>query len=256
VSRKNSNRGARTRACRVHTRVNARRVFARVQPLTPFWVRARPRIVLHLRHQSRLDRIPFNVSRDPVPFIFVTHPVIIRFTSPKLLSGSPQQLIRFSRGKSFERLEQFARGYQRKQQHVDMIYHDCKRSKLVVPEFCALEERINHSLRDGIQLEERWAGPGFIQVAIHPDKGFTRSTFARRREPRAWQTAVQVPGDKKPATLRVVVRKSALRVYTTISAISPRKISVAHALLRTQAVGKTQGVHTSVNAARRSACAT
>jgi hypothetical protein len=272
---KSSNRSARTRACRVHTRVNARRVFAKVrtrhasvralrlQPLTPFWVRARPGIVLHLGHQSRLDRIRFNVPGDPVPFTLVAHPMIVRFAPPELLSSASQQFVCFPRRKSFERLQQFARGYQGEQQYVDVIRHDGKRSELVVPEIRSLKERVNHTFRDGFLLEERWPGASFVQVPIHPNEGFAGSDLVRRREPRTWQAAVQMPGDKKPATLRVAVGKPALRVHATTSAISLENISVAHALvravfalMRTQPFGKTPGVHTSVNAARRSACAT
>jgi hypothetical protein len=118
-------------------------------------------------------------------------------------------------------------------------------------------------LRDCILLEERWAGASRIQVPIHPNKPFAGGDLAGRRKSRTWQTTVQVPSDKQPTPLRVDMRKPALRAHATSSAIWSRKISVAHALmravfalLRTQVFGKTPGVHTSVNAARRSACAT
>ena len=261
MSRKSSNRGARTRACRVHTRVNARRPSG--QSLPPFCISARPGIVLHLRHQSCLDWIPLNISSDPVPFIFVPYPVIIRFASPELLSSASQQLIRFPRRKSFERLHQFTRRYQRKQQYVDVVCHDRKRPKLVMTEFSPLEERINHRLGDRILLEERWAGASRIQVPVHPNKRFAGGALVGRRESRGWQAAVQVPRDEQPAAFRIDMWKPALRVHSTISAIPSEKLSVAHALvravfalLRTQAFGKRPGVHTSVNAARRSAYAT
>jgi hypothetical protein len=74
---------------------------------------------------------------------------------------------------------------------------------------------------------------------------------------------VQVPRDEQPASLWIDMWKPALRVHAIASVISSAKISVAHALvravfalLRTQAFGKRPGVHTSVNAARRSAYAT
>jgi hypothetical protein len=265
VSRKNCS--ARTRACRVHTRVNAGRVFARVralrQPFTPFWVGARPGIVLDLCHQPRLYRIPLDVPRDPVPFTFIPHPAIVRFAPPERLSCASQQLIRFPRRKSLERLKELARRYQRKQQHVDVVCHDRKRSKLVMTEFPAFKERIDYPLRDRVLLEEHGAGASFVEVAVHPHEGFASSTFARRREPGRWQAAVQVPSDEQPAVLWVDVGKAALNFHFTISAIWSPKISVAHALvravfahLRTEGLGRLHDVHTSVNAARTSACAT
>jgi hypothetical protein len=119
-------------------------------------------------------------------------------------------------------------------------------------------------LRDRILLEKRWTGASLIQVPIHPHKGLTGSDLARRCEPRTRQASMQVPSDKKPAAFRIDMRKPALRVHAITSAISPEKISVAHALVRAVfALLRTQGcrnnphgVHTSVNAARRSACAT
>jgi hypothetical protein len=279
VSRKNSDCSARTHACRVHTHVNARRAFVnakqafanvpalRVQPFTPPCVSARPRIVFHLRNQSCLHGVLLNIPRNSVPFVLIPHPVIVRFATPKWFACAHQQLICFSRGISFERLEQPARRYLRKQEHVNMVRHDRKWSKQVVAEFRAFEERIDKLLCDCFLLEKHWPGAGFVQIPVHPNEGFAGGTFGGRGEPGARQAAVQVPGDEQPAILGIDMGKPALRVHATISAISPEKLSnrtVAHALvravfalLRTQGCGNNhQGVHMSVNAARRNACAT
>ena len=212
MSRKSSSGGARTRACRVHTRVNAGQVFARVrvQPVAPFGVSARPGIILHLSYHPSLERIPFNISSNPVPFIFVPHPVIIRFAPPERFAGSPEQLISFPRSESFERLQQLTGRYLRKQQYVDMVCHDCKRSKPVVTKFRALEKRINNPLRDRVLLEEHRSGASGIQVPVHPNKRFAGGDLAGRREPRVWKTAMQVPGDEQPATLGIIMGKPAL----------------------------------------------
>jgi hypothetical protein len=253
------------RACRVHTRVNAKRVFrrVRVQPVAPCGASARPEIILGLSYHPGLDRIPFDIFSDPVPFVLVSHPMIVRFAPPELLSGTPEQLICFPRSTPLERLEQFAWRDLRKQKNVDMVRHDRKRPELVMTKLRAFEKRINHTLCYSLLFEKRWPGASLVQIAVHPNEGFTRGALRRRCEPRAWKTAVQVPSDEQPAPFRVNMWKSALRVHTTVSVISPGKLSVAHALvravfalLRTQAFENKQGVHTSVNAARRSACAT
>ena len=230
MSRRNSSGycGARTRACRVHTCVNAKQVH----PIAPLRVSARPSIILNLRNQPGLDWIVFNVPSNPLPLTFIPHPVIIRLPSPKLLTSSSQQLICLPRRNAFEGLKQFTRRNPRKQKHVDMVGHNGKRSELVMTEFRTFEERIGHKLRDRVLLEKRWPGASSIQVPIHPDERFTRSALRGRRESRAWQTPVQVPGNEQPTILRINMRQPPLRVHTTVSVISPGKLSVAHALVR------------------------
>jgi hypothetical protein len=87
-------------------------------------------------------------------------------------------------------------------------------------------------LRDPVLLEEHWPGASCIQVPIHPHKGLASGSFARGREPRTRQAAMQVPGDEQPPPFRINMREPTLRVHTIPSAISAGKISVAHALLR------------------------
>jgi hypothetical protein len=268
VSRKNFSRGARTRACRVHTHVNARRALTnlqalQVQPPTPLRMSARPLIVFNPLNQACRNRIPLNIPRDPAPLTFVPHPMIVRFAPPELLPSAPEQLVRFSSRKPLERLKQFARRYQRKQQHVNMVSHNRKRPKPVMAQLRTFEERINHPLRDDVQHEESRPGASRVKETVHPNEGLTSGTLSGRREPRARQATVQVPSNKKPAPLRINMGKPTLSVHATIGAIPPEEFSVAHALvravfalLRTQAFGKDQGVHTSVNAARTNACAT
>ena len=239
-------RSARTRACRVHTHVNAKLVsskpvFAGVRALplcseavTPTFVRTRPRVIFNARNQSRLYRILLNVLGDPVPFVFISHPMIEGFAPPKLIAGASEQLVRLPRCKSFERFEQLARRYQRQQKGVDVISHDRKRTKLVVAEVRAPEQRIDHHLGDFILREEYRTIASFIQVAVHPGERFAWSALAGWSELTAWQAAVEMPGDEEPTVVGIDARKPAAGVHLKISGIPLDKVSrfVAHALMR------------------------
>jgi hypothetical protein len=119
VSRKNSSAcGARTRACRVHTRVNA---FA------PSRVCTRPRIVFDSRNQSSLHRIPLNVSGDLAPLGFISNPMVVRLALPKLLTRAMKQPISLPSRDALERFQQHAGRNRRQQRQVDVIGHDDER---------------------------------------------------------------------------------------------------------------------------------
>jgi len=229
VSRRNSSGycGARTRACRVHTRVNAKQV----QSTAPFGVSARPKVVLNLRQPS-LYSIALNVTSDPIPFILIAHPVIVGLPLPKLLTSSSQQLIRLPRRNAFEGLQQFTRRNLRNQKYVDMVGHNGKRPELVVTERRALEKRINDKLCDFFLLEKHRTGASLVKEAVHPNESFASRALRGRRESRTWKTPVQVPGHEQPTPIRVDVWQPPLRIHTTVSAISPGIFSVAHALVR------------------------
>ena len=91
--------GARTLACRVHTRVNA---------VAPSRICTRPRIILGSRNQPRLHWIPFNVTGDLAPLPLISHPMIVGLALPKLLPSAIQQPVRFPRCNALERFQQQA----------------------------------------------------------------------------------------------------------------------------------------------------
>jgi hypothetical protein len=57
--------------------------------------------------------------------------------------------------------------------------------------------------------EVGWSDARGIEVAVHPDEGFTGRHFVRRRIQRVRQAAVKVPGDEEPFAVRVAVRETA-----------------------------------------------
>jgi hypothetical protein len=259
---------ARTHACRVHTRVNAW-IFARVrtrharvralQAFTPFRVSAGPRVVFHACYQTSFHWVHFDVSRYLVPFVLISSPVVVGFSPPERLAGSAEQFVRLPGGRSLQRLEQVARRDLRKQKHVDMVGHNRERSQFVVLEPSPLEQGVDYYLGDRILLQKRGPGASFVEITIHPDESLSRSGFLWRRKSRSRKASMQVPRHEQPAIRRVNVRKPALRRHHRMSAFPPRIFSVAHALMRAVfALMRTpkQRVHTSVNAARKSACAT
>jgi len=99
--------------------------------------------------------------------------MVVRFSLPERLSGSAQQEIGLTSCEAFQRLEQAARLHQRKQQDMDMIGHDHKRTELVMPEFDSTLDGIHHQSYNCVLAEEQWAPASGIQVAIDPNEGLT-----------------------------------------------------------------------------------
>ena len=223
--------GARTLACRVHTRVNA---FA------PSGVCTRPKVVLSSRNQTSLYRIPFNIASDFAPLPVISNPVIIRLPLPKLPASAVEQPVSFTRRGALQRFQQHAGRNRRQQKHVDMIGHDYKRPEMVLAQVLTAKQRLDYQCGDRFAPQIQRTSVGSVQVAIHPGKSFAIGELAGWRKMGARQAAVQVPCYEEPVIIRIDVGKAALG---------------RHALIVAQLLENSR-VHTSVNAARRSACAT
>ena len=212
-------RGARTPACRVHTRVNA---------WSPSRVCARPQIILPSLSQTRLHRVALDRSRNPDPLPLISYPVVIRLALPKLLPGALEQLVRFSRSHPFERFQQQTRRDQRKQQHMNVIRHDHPCSQMVVPQGLAPNERIDYDYCDCLLPEVQGTRIGAVKKPIHPSEGLTTRDFGRRRETRMRKVAVQMPGEEQPAVVGIDVREAALGRHALRSGIIVVKFSCSH----------------------------
>jgi hypothetical protein len=221
VSRRNSSSscGARTRACRVHTRVNAR---------SPFLIRTRPCIIFRNRNQTGLHRIPFNIGCNPAPLGFISHPMIIGLPLPKWLTGAIQQPVRFTGRSAFQRFEQQTRSNRWQHQYVNVIRHDDERSKLVMAHALSTKKRFEHNSGDCVVPQVNGAGACSVQIPIHPRESFAIGNFASRREARIGKTAVQMPSYEQPAILRIDVRKAASRRHALNSVVIEPKLSRSH----------------------------
>ena len=246
MSRRNFS-GARTRACRVHTLVNASKLSG------PCRMSARPGIFFRFSHQPSLNRIPLNVPCNPIPFLFIPHPVIVRLSPPKRLASPSQDCVRASRSGPLQSFKQVAGGNLRKQKHVDMVRHNREWSKLIVTDRGSFEKRIDHDLCNILTLEKRRPATRFIQVAVHPNESFTSRALRGGCEPRAWQASVQVPRHEQPAAVRINVRKPSLHHHSYMGGISPEKFSVGRSA-RTRACRVRTPANTFKNSRRSQEC--
>ena len=268
MSRKSSSRGARTRACRIHTRVNARgcvrantRACARVNP--ELGICTRPLVILDPRNQPRLHGIPLDIPSNPTPLLLIANPMIVRLTLPKLLAGSVQQSIRIARRRSFERFQELGWRDQRPQEHVNMVCHDYEGPQLVVVEFNSAVQGIDNELRDAGLPKELGARPRVVEITVNPGEGFSRCGLGGWRKLAGRKASVQRPGDEQPMALGIGVRKATARVHESLVALRARKSRV-HMSVDDGRPGRTalsrdkQGLKGEpvADAARRSACAT
>ena len=210
-------RGARTPACRVHTRVNA-------EP----GVGTRPRIVLNGPDQVRLQRIFFNVSSNPVPFFGASDPMIVGLALPKRLTCAIQEPIRLPRGEPFERFQELSRRYHGQEQGVNVVRHDYKRAQFVVAELSAAVQRIDDDFCDRLLGQVHWTTAPGVEVSIHPGEGLARSCFRGRWKSPGRHDPVQRPGYEQPAAFGIAVGQSAAGVHQPSSVRSFPKISRSH----------------------------
>ena len=228
--------GARTRACRVHTPVNAK-----------IRISTRPRIILNPRNQTRLPWIPLDIPSNTIPLSLIPHPMIVRFALPELLAGPVQQSIRLARRRTLQRFQKMGRCYQGLQKDVNVVRHDCEGPQLVVAEINSSMQRVQDDLRDAGLPQILRTGPGGVEAAVNPSEGFSRCggvvaglSLGRRRVPAGRETSVQRPSYEQPAAFGIRVGKTAARVHESLVALCVIK----------------SRVHMSVNVARRSACGT
>jgi len=234
--------GARTRACRVHTRVNA---------WPPSRIRARPGIILRRFNQSSFHGIPFNIVRDPAPLRLIPNPMVIGFPLPKLLASSVQQPIGLTRSDSLQRFKQQAGRNRGQQKQVDMIRHDDERPEPILAQFVAAKKRFDYQRGYRVTPHVHRSRLGPVKVAIHPRESFAAGNLAARRKVRTGQTPVELPGGEQPRVVWIDVVEAALGFHRRCSGSAVLKISrsqecergthecVRHNQKRNQARGKT-----------------
>jgi hypothetical protein len=231
-------RSARTHACSVHTRVNAS---------SPLHMRTGPGIFFSAVNHSRFHRVFLNIGANPLPFPFIAHPMVVGFPLPERLAGSSKYKVRGSGGKAFERLQQQARSHHRQQQHMHMVRHDGKRSKIILAQFGPFEQRSNHQFRDRWLFQKQGAGSGAIHILVHPNKCLSGGEFVRRRISPMGKAPMEVPGNKEPLIFRINMGQSAGRLHCSKSAPYPTKIS-PNSNPNRGARTPASSVHTHVNA--------
>jgi hypothetical protein len=217
VSHKSFSRGARTHACRVHTRVNAK-----------VGVSAGPRVIIDGRNDASSNRVPLNVSSNPIPFSLISYPMIVRFPLPEWLASPVEKPICFAHGSSLQRLEQLRWRCQRQQEYMNVVRHDDEWPKLVLTEFNAPEQRIYDELRDTLLSQERRPRAGRVKVSVNPSERFTRRKLRRRREFSGGQRSVQSPGHEQPTSVGINMWEAALGGHLLTSAARAQKISRSH----------------------------
>jgi len=211
-----SARGARTRACSVHTRVNA---------FSPLFMRTGPSIFLSAADQPSLHRIFLDVSQNPFPLPIIAHPMAVRFPLPELLAGPAKYYVRPSGSNALNRFQQQARSHYGQEQQVHMIRHDGKCPKMVLAQFDAFEQRSDQQVRDSFPLQERRTRSRTIQISIPPDKCLPARELMRRRISPMGKASVQIPGNEEPLVFRTHVGQPAGRLHCSDSAAYPIKIS-------------------------------
>jgi len=240
VSRKNSKSprgarvgacGARTLACRVHTRVNAS---------APSRICTRPRIFFPSRDHPSLHRIVFDIRRNAIPFHLATYPMIVGLALPELLAGTMQQPVCSTRGSAFQRFEQQAGRNRGQQKQMDVIRHDNERPESIVSQLLPAEQRLNDQRGNCFTSQMKGAARCRIEKPVYPRESFAVGDLVGRRKMRGRQAAVHGPGKEQPTVVGIDMGEAALGRHA----------------MGVGEVGLKSRVHTSVNAARKSACAT
>ena len=223
MSRRNFRRGcgARTQACRVHTRGNAK---PRVS--------ATPRVILNGPDQVRLERVPLDIARNSIPFLTAPDPMIIGLALPERFPGAIENFVRLPRGRYLERFQEQARRDHRQEQSVDVVRHDREWPELVVTQRDATVQGINHYLRDGFLRQEHRSAAPRVEIRIDPGEGFAPRSLRGWRKSPSWDTAIQGPGNEQPAAFRVAVGQAAARVHKPSSALLSSKFSRSHECVR------------------------
>ena len=219
MSRRNFRRGcgARTHACRVHTRVNAKP-----------WVSARPRVVFNGPDQIRLQRVPLDIPCDLIPFFSASDPMVVRLALPERLSGAIEKFVGRPRSRSFERFQKRTRRDHGQEQCVDVVRHDRKRPELVMIELHAAEQRIKNNFCDGFLRQEHRSATPRIEVRINPSERFTGCRLGWRGESPSWHAAVKRPRYEQPSAFRITMGQAPLRIHQPSSALASSKFSRSH----------------------------
>jgi hypothetical protein len=97
----------------------------------------------------------------------------------------------------FERLQKPTRGYQRQQQHVNMIAQHGPRAKFILADRYSPLDRPYHYHGDFRPKEILGTFPSGVEIAIHPNKGLAIGILSGRRKQRYGQASVQMPCNKE-----------------------------------------------------------
>ena len=159
--------GARTRACRVHTRVNA---FGSISDLHSTTDNPHP------RNQSSLHRIPLNIASDPVPFLLISHPMIVGLALPKLLARATQQPVASRAVTPFSDFSNRLGEIRGQQKQVDMIRHDHERSEMILAQFLTAQQRFDNERCDRFSSQI-----ARDRCALHPDNDPPTRKLRHRR---------------------------------------------------------------------------
>src|ERR1017187_5891586 len=128
---------------------------------------------------------------------------------------------------------------------MNMVGHHHETPKLIMSECRSPMQRLYHQAGDSLLAREPSPPASRVQLMVQPDESLAGRGFAGWWEV-VWTNApVKVPGKKQPAILWIQVRKAAHGAHMQLVESSREKSRLRNA-----------GVDTSVDAARKSACAT
>jgi hypothetical protein len=158
--------------------------------------------------------------------------MIIGLSLPKPLPDAAQQPVRIASRRAFQRLQQPARVYPWQQQNVDMIGHHHIRLETILIQLLTSPDCLHDQLSDLLDAKIHGTSLGRIEIAIHPNEGLATGDLTRRWIQAMWQTAMQVPRDKEPFVLGVLVRKPTARTLHVTAVRLARRSSLGTQLRR------------------------
>jgi hypothetical protein len=92
---------------------------------------------------------------------------------------------------------------------MDMVGHDRISAEFIMTEQHATSQRCSHQARDGVLSQIREPTACCIEIPIHPDESGARRELAGRRIQGLWETAVKMPRQEEPLSIRMVMRQTA-----------------------------------------------
>jgi len=132
---------------------------------------ARPSPILGATSQPRINRIVFDIPNNTIQFEIIPHAMVKRFILPKGRSGSSENEIGLSRGRTFHPARNYGKRSFWKQQHVHMIGHDHPSPKLIEPPpVLAVQKCICHHTCDPRVPQPNRPKCGPVHLAIRRHK--------------------------------------------------------------------------------------
>ncbi len=154
--------------------------------------------------------------------------MVVGLALRKLFASAMQQPVSLARRDAFQRFQKQVRRNRWQKKHVNVIRHDHKRPKAILPQGLAAKKRIDYENSDGFFPQMDWTGMRSIQITIHPRESFAIGDFAGGREVGTRQAAVQMPGKEEPTIVGINVRKAALGRHALSSGVIALIISRSH----------------------------